>query len=77
MVLEREEAPAGIVYATDAAVSSSVMVAGTFPESSHDPISYPFAVTASGDTTEARALLAFLVNPSARAVFARRGFKVE
>jgi molybdate transport system substrate-binding protein len=77
LLVERGEAPAGIVYATDAAVSKAVMVAGTFPANSHDPISYPFAVTKSGDTQEARALLTFLAGPQARAVFVQRGFKVE
>ncbi len=77
LLVERGEAPAGIVYATDAAASKAVMVAGTFPESSHDPVSYPFAVTKSGDNAEARALLTFLAGPEARAVFVQRGFKVE
>ncbi|MGA3005081.1 MAG: molybdate ABC transporter substrate-binding protein [Acetobacteraceae bacterium] len=77
LLVERGEAPAGIVYATDAAVSKAVMVAGTFPADSHDPVSYPFAVTKSGDTPEARALLQFLSSPPARAVFVQRGFKVE
>ena len=77
LLVERGEAPAGIVYATDAAVSKAVMVAGTFPADSHDPVSYPFAVTKSGDTPEARALLTFLAGPQARAMFVQRGFKVE
>jgi molybdate transport system substrate-binding protein len=77
LLVERGEAPAGIVYATDAAVSKVVMVAGTFPADSHDPVSYPFAVTKSGDTPEAHALLEFLSSPPGRAVFAQRGFKVE
>ena len=77
LLVERGEAPAGIVYATDAAASKAVMVAGTFPAGSHDPITYPFAVTKAGDTAEARALLTFLSGSDARAVFARRGFKVE
>ena len=77
LLVERGEVPAGIVYATDAPVSKGVMVAGIFPDSSHDPISYPFAVTKAGDTAEARALLTFLAGPQARAVFVRRGFKVE
>lgn len=77
LLVKRGEAPAGIVYATDAPVSKGVMVAGSFPDSSHDPISYPFAVTTSGDTKEARALLAFMAGPQARAVFVQRGFKVE
>jgi len=77
LLVERGEAPAGIVYATDAAVSKAVMIAGTFPANSHDPVSYPFAVTKSGDTAEARALMTFLSSAPARAVFAQRGFKVE
>jgi molybdate transport system substrate-binding protein len=77
LLVERGEAPAGIVYATDAAVSKGVMVAGVFPDSSHDPVTYPFAVVKSGDTPEARALMTFLEGPQARAVFQKRGFKVE
>jgi molybdate transport system substrate-binding protein len=77
LLVERGEAPAGIVYATDAAASKAVMIAGTLPADSHDPVSYPFAVTKSGDTPEARALLVFLTSAPARAVFAQRGFKVE
>jgi molybdate transport system substrate-binding protein len=77
LLVERGDAPAGIVYATDAAASKAVMVAGTFPPDSHDPVSYPFAAVKSGDTPETRALLAFLAGPQARAVFVQRGFKVE
>jgi molybdate transport system substrate-binding protein len=77
LLVERGEAPAGVVYATDAAVSKAVMIAGVFPADSHDPVSYPFAVTKAGDTAEARALLTFLAGPKAREVFVKRGFKVE
>ena len=77
LLVERGEAPAGIVYATDAAASTGVMVAGTFPANTHDPVTYPFAVTKTGDTPEARALLKFLAGPQARAIFAKRGFKVD
>ena len=77
LLVERGEAPAGIVYGTDATVSKAAMVAGTFPESSHDPVSYPFAVTKSGDTPDARALLTFLSGPQGRAIFLKRGFTVE
>ena len=77
LLVERGEAPAGIVYATDAAVSKAVSVAGVVPASSHDPVSYPFAVTKTGDTPEARALMTFLAGPEARAVFVQRGFKAQ
>ena len=75
--VELGEAPAGIVYATDAAISKGVSVAGTFPASSHDPVTYHFAVVKTGDTPEARALMTFLASPPARAIFLRRGFKVQ
>jgi molybdate transport system substrate-binding protein len=77
LLVERGEAPAGIVYGTDAAVSKGVMIAGVFPENSHDAVSYPFAVTRSGDTPDARVLLDFLAGPQARALFVQRGFRVE
>ncbi len=77
LLVERGEAPAGIVYATDAAASTAVAVAGVFPPASYDRISYPFALIRGGDTPEARALLDFVAGPEARAIFARRGFQVE
>jgi molybdate transport system substrate-binding protein len=75
--VELGEAPVGIVYATDAAISKGVNVAGTFPANSHDPVTYPFAVVKAGDNPEARALMTFLEGPQAREIFVRRGFKVE
>lgn len=73
-LVELGEAPAGIVYATDAAASTGVAVAGVFPETSHDRITYPFAIVQSGDTPQARDFLKYLAGPEARAVFTRRGF---
>jgi molybdate transport system substrate-binding protein len=77
LLVERGEAPAGIVYATDAASTAGVMVAGTFPASSHDPVVYPFALVKGGDTPAARDFLQFLSGSAARALFAKRGFGVE
>jgi molybdate transport system substrate-binding protein len=75
--VERGETPAGIVYSTDAAASKAVSIAGVFPDHSHNPITYPFAVIKSGDTPDARAFLEFLATPAAREVWTRNGFKVE
>jgi molybdate transport system substrate-binding protein len=77
LLVERGEAPAGIVYSTDAAASKAVSIAGVFPDSSHDPITYPFAVVKAGDTKEARDFLAFMATPAAREIWVKRGFKVE
>ncbi len=75
-LVELGEAPAGIVYATDAAASDKVAVAGQFPAGSHEPIVYPFAILKEGDGAEARSLLAFLKTDESRTIFARYGFKV-
>jgi len=77
LLVERGEAPLGIVYATDAAVSKAVRVVGTFPETTHPPVSYPFALTKRGDRPEARALLAFLTGPEAAPIYRRLGFSVR
>jgi molybdate transport system substrate-binding protein len=67
--VERGECGAGIVYATDAAASSRVVVVARFPADSHPPIVYPFAVV-KGARPEAYAFLDFLRNdPAASAVF--------
>lgn len=75
LLVERGEAPFGIVYATDAAASAGVRVVGRFPAESHPPITYPFALTrrAAGNA-EARALLGFLAGPEAAPTWLRFGF---
>jgi molybdate transport system substrate-binding protein len=77
VLVERGEAPLGIVYATDAAVSSRVRVAGVFPADSHAPISYPFAIVAGRGRPEVRALFAHLLGGEAAAVFRKHGFTVQ
>jgi len=77
LLVERAEAPAGIVYSTDAAASPGVAIAAIFPDDSHDPITYPIALVAGAATPDARAFLAFLEGPAAGAAFARFGFGTE
>lgn len=67
------EAPLGVVYETDARVEPRVRIVGVFPPGSHPAIVYPAAL-APGAPPAARAFLAYLSSPSARAVFARHGF---
>ncbi|MDL2269750.1 molybdate ABC transporter substrate-binding protein [Desulfosarcina sp. OttesenSCG-928-G17] len=76
MLVERGEAPLGVVYATDAAITDKVRIVGTFPESSHPPIVYPIAAVASGNTEAAKAFITFLTSPEASTIFARYGFHV-
>lgn len=73
-LVERGEAPLGIVYATDAAASAKVRVVGVFPASSHPPIRYPAARLKTAKSKDASAFLAFLGSRQAQAIFARHGF---
>ncbi len=72
--VERGEARAGIVYATDAAVAKNIVVVDTFPEISHPPISYPLAIIAGHDTPDARAFREFLLSEGAKSIFRKYGF---
>ena len=74
-LVERGEAPLGIVYATDAGISDKVKVVGTFPESTHPPIVYPVAAVAGTDAPLAEAYLEFLKSPKASEVFIKYGFQ--
>lgn len=76
-LVERAEAPLGIVYSTDAAVAKKVKVVGTFPESLHDTITYPVALVAGNETPAAKAFLDFLKSGEAKGVFAKYGFKIN
>ena len=75
LLVERGEAPLGVVYATDAAASSGVRVVGTFPAESHPPVTYPFALArrAAGNA-QARAFLAFATGAEAAETYRRLGF---
>jgi molybdate transport system substrate-binding protein len=78
LLVERGEAPYGIVYSTDAAASQAVRVVGTFPAESHPPVSYPFALTRRGaEEPHARELLAFLTGPGAESTWRRFGFTIS
>ncbi|MBB3771778.1 molybdate transport system substrate-binding protein [Angulomicrobium tetraedrale] len=76
-LVERGEATAGIVYSTDAAIAKNVKIVATFPADSHPPVEYPFELVKGQDTPAAKALLAFLVGPQAKAVYAKYGFLVK
>jgi molybdate transport system substrate-binding protein len=72
----RGEARLGIVYATDARAEPKVKVVDVFPTSSHPPIVYPVALTASSTNPDAAAFLAYLQSPSASRRFVEQGFSI-
>ena len=69
------EAPYGIVYASDAVGTAGITVVGTFPASSHDPITYPAALTTTA-VPQAQGLLDALSSATAQQVFIAQGFTV-
>ncbi len=73
-LVERGEAPFGIVYATDAQASQRVRVIGVFPAGSHPPITYPIAILKASTNRDAEGFRRFLISREGRAIFARRGF---
>lgn len=72
----RDEAPLGIVYATDAAIEDDVTVLGAFPADSHEPITYPAGITAQSESPVAAAFLDYLTSDAARAIWRAFGFSV-
>jgi molybdate transport system substrate-binding protein len=76
-LVERGEAPFGIVYATDAKASKGVRVVGTFPASSHPPITYPIAVLKGATSPDAEPFRRFLISREGRSIFARYGFTAK
>lgn len=75
VLVERGEAPLGVVYATDAAISDAVRVVATFPPESHPPITYAFAIVAGRDRPAVRAVYDWITGPAGLAVLARHGFE--
>ncbi|MGQ5702182.1 molybdate ABC transporter substrate-binding protein [Sandaracinobacteroides sp. A072] len=73
-LVERKEAPFGIVYATDARASARVRTVGVFPASAHPAITYPIAALRRSTNPDAEAFRRFLVSREGRAIFARHGF---
>ena len=76
LLVSRAEAPAGIVYQTDAAADPNVKIIGTFPEDTHPPIIYPIALTANTSHPDAAALLAYIKSAMAKPLFEAQGFTV-
>jgi len=76
-LVERGEAPLGIVYGTDARVSEAVKVVGRFPESSHTPIEYPVAIVKGHEGPEVEQLAQFLQSETAADIFRAYGFEVR
>ncbi|UUO09134.1 molybdate ABC transporter substrate-binding protein [Blastopirellula sp. J2-11] len=71
--VEQGEVDAGIVYATDAAITKRVIVLGELDPASYDSIIYP-AVLLKDAPPEAAGFFTFLQSSEAREIFARHHF---
>jgi molybdate transport system substrate-binding protein len=76
-LVERGEAPLGIVYSTDAAITPKVKVIGVFPADTHPKIVYPAALVAGKAAPAAKKFLEYLKTPESKAVFEKYGFTVR
>ena len=65
-LVERNEAPLGIVYGSE--------VVGTFPEDSHKKVEYPVAIVDGHKNATVTAFVDYLKGPEASAIFKRYGF---
>ena len=75
--VEKGEAPLGIVYSTDAAVSKQVRVVAYFPDDSYPPIVYPAALLKSNTEPKAKDFLNYLKSDEAKKVFEKFGFTMK
>ena len=76
-LVARDEAPLGIVYATDALLVPDIHVLAAIPTGLHEPIVYPAALIAGRNTPLAARFFDFLTGPEGRAAFIRAGFIVD
>lgn len=74
-LVDRGDAPLGIVYETDVA-ASSVKIVAEFPEETHPAIIYPAAVTVQSTHAKALEFLNFLSSPEGGKPFVDEGFTV-
>ncbi|MBE4009456.1 molybdate ABC transporter substrate-binding protein [Vibrio parahaemolyticus] len=72
-LVERGEAPLGVVYKTDAQLTNKVKIVGEFASDTHAAIVYPAAVVK--DSTESRQFFQYLKSEDAKRVFAHYGFQ--
>lgn len=73
-LVERGEAPLGIVYGSDAVASKKVKVVGVFPADSHKPVEYPMAIVKGKQSPAVDAFYDYLKGPQAATIFTRYGF---
>lgn len=76
--VESGEVDCGVVYATDAAISTDVTLVGEAPEGSHKKVVYPAALLkATKNQAAAQAFLDYLCAPETGKLFEKYGFTLS
>ena len=76
-LVERAEAPYGIVYSTDAKISQQVKTVAVFPVDSHKPVVYPVSILKDHDNADSRDFLKYLESDAAKKVLVGYGFSAK
>jgi molybdate transport system substrate-binding protein len=74
-LVEKDECPVGIVYASDTKFSENIKIIGRFPEESHEPVIYPVALLKNSPAA-ARDFFNFLFSKKAEQIFLNNGFSL-
>ncbi|WP_300175976.1 molybdate ABC transporter substrate-binding protein [uncultured Aliivibrio sp.] len=74
LFVERDEAPLGIVYKTDALLSTGVTIVKEFPTDSHDPIIYPMAIVKNKTSDKVSRFYQYLLSEKSKNIFISYGF---
>lgn len=77
LLVERQEAPLGVVYSTDAKASQKVKVVATFPENLHSPVEYPMAIVREHRREEVQQFFDYLGSEKAKKQLVDYGFSVK
>lgn len=76
-LVERNEAPLGVVYGTDAKQSKKVKIVGVFPADSYPKVEYPAAILKEHDSKATQEFYEYLQSDEAKKVFVQYGFSVS
>ena len=75
-LVERAEAPLGVVYATDAAISKRVKVLAPFPKDVQPNIVYPVAIIKGKASEVSKQFIELMKSADGKKVFEKYGFRV-
>ncbi len=76
LLVERGEAPLGIVYRSDALLSDRVRILKAIPPDSHQAIEYPIAQISGRQSDAVAGFYQFLRSPTAAQIFIQHGFSI-